>query len=123
MAEWGRWTASARDDPNRVLQLVKDAGIAGALSYTFVELCFFAIALPLGYIAWHASTGEWLEPLLLLQEDGYEGKARLLGLLLSYIVLLKTLFPLRLGSTLLLTPRAARLLDRIGGGSAPEDGG
>ena len=43
-----------------------------------------------------------------------EGKARLLGLLLSYIVLLKTLFPLRLGSTLLLTPRVARLLDRFG---------
>ena len=52
------------------------------MSYTAVELTFFATALPLGYLFWHATTGEWLEPLLLLQEDGAEGKARLAGLLL-----------------------------------------
>merc|ERR1719313_240160 len=79
------------------------AGVAGAISYTVVELSFFAIALPIGYVAWHASTGEWLRPLLLLAEDGVEGKARLLGLLLSYVVLLKSFFPVRLGSTLLLS--------------------
>ena len=44
-----------------------------------------------------------------------EGKARVLGLLLSYVVLLKALFPLRLGSTLFLTPQMQRLLS--GGGS------
>lgn len=115
VAEWQQWTAKAKADPTIALQLVKDAGVAGAISYTAVELTFFAIALPIGYFAWHASTGEWLQPLLLVQEDGYEGKARLLGLILSYIVLLKTLFPLRLGSTLLLTPRTARLLERLGG--------
>ena len=38
------------------------------------------------------------QPLLLLRGDDVEGKARLLGLLLSYVVLLKTLFPVRLGS-------------------------
>ena len=48
-------------------------------------------------------------------QDGVEGKARVLGLLLSYVVLLKALFPLRLGSTLLLTPQMQRLLS--GGGS------
>jgi hypothetical protein len=114
IAEWRDWTARAREDPQAVLALVKDAGLAGAISYTVVELSFFAIALPVGVFAWHASTGEWLQPLLLFREDGFEGKARILGLLLSYIVLLKTLFPLRLGSTLLLTPRTARLLRRIG---------
>jgi hypothetical protein len=103
----------ARTDPGTLLTLVKEAGIAGALSYTFVELSFFAIALPIGYFFWHASTGEWLKPLLLLQEDGVEGKARLLGLLLSYIVLLKSLFPVRLGSTILLTPVTRRVLDGI----------
>ena len=117
MEEWKQWTTKAKDDPKIALQLVKDAGVAGAISYTAVELTFFAIALPIGYFGWHQTTGEWLQPLLLLQEDGYEGKARVLGLLLSYIVLLKTLFPLRLGSTLLLTPRTARLLDRLGGGN------
>ena len=103
----------AKEDPSTLLQLVKDAGIAGAISYTVVELTFFAIALPIGYFSWHASTGEWLQPLLLLQEDGVEGKARLLGLLLSYVVLLKTLFPLRLGSTLLLTPVTQRALSGL----------
>ena len=153
----------AQEDPSTLLQLVKDAGIAGAISYTVVELSFFSIALPIGYFSWHASTGEWLQPLLLLQDvsdathapranthprrashsqprsqaaaqpssraaaawvlsallraaqDGAEGKARVLGLLLSYVVLLKALFPLRLGSTLLLTPQIQRLLG--GGGS------
>jgi len=105
----------AQEDPSTLLQLVKDAGIAGAISYTVVELSFFSIALPIGYFSWHASTGEWLQPLLLLQDDGVEGKARVLGLLLSYVVLLKALFPLRLGSTLLLTPQMQRLLS--GGGS------
>ena len=103
----------AKEDPSSLLQVVKDAGVAGAISYTAVELTFFSIALPIGYFSWHASTGEWLQPLLLLQEDGVEGKARLLGLLLSYVVLLKTLFPLRLGSTLLLTPVTQRAISGL----------
>lgn len=118
VAEWQAWSEKAKADPSIGLQLIKDAGIAGAISYTVVELSFFAIALPIGYFGWHASTDEWLQPLVLLQADGYEGKARVLGLLLSYIVLLKTLFPLRLGSTLLLTPRTAAVLRRFSG---PED--
>ena len=56
-----------------------------------------------------------LSALLRAAQDGAEGKARVLGLLLSYVVLLKALFPLRLGSTLLLTPQIQRLLG--GGGS------
>mmetsp|Transcript_31693 Transcript_31693/g.101677 ORF Transcript_31693/g.101677 Transcript_31693/m.101677 type:complete len:344 (+) Transcript_31693:84-1115(+) len=114
------FVAQARDEPSSVLQLVKDAGVAGAISYTAVELTFFAVALPVGYVAWHASTGEWLQPLLLLRGDDVEGKARLLGLLLSYVVLLKTLFPVRLGSTLLLTPYTQRL---IGGLTLPSGRG
>ena len=74
--QFGALVARAREDPSTLLQLVKDAGVAGAVSYTAVELTFFAIALPVGYFSWHASTGEWLQPLLLLQEDGVEGKAR-----------------------------------------------
>lgn len=58
----------AQEDPSTLLQLVKDAGIAGAISYTVVELSFFSIALPIGYFSWHASTDEWLQPLLLLQD-------------------------------------------------------
>lgn len=102
--------SAAKNDPDSLRKVVRDAGIAGSLSYALVELTFFAVALPIGYFAWHSNTGEWLQPMLLLQPDGVEGKARLLGLLLSYIVLLKAFFPVRLGSTLLLTPYAQRLL-------------
>jgi len=87
--------------------------VAFGLSYFIVELSFFAIALPVGYFAWHASTGEWLAPLLLLQDGRSEDKLRLLGLVASYIVLLKTLFPLRLGATLLLTPTTRKVIERL----------
>ena len=86
------FVVQARDEPSSVLQLVKDAGVAGAsrrapqinlprpppnlsdlaagaISYTAVELTFFAVALPVGYVAWHASTGEWLQPMLLLRGE------------------------------------------------------
>lgn len=96
-----------KSDP---LAEVKAAGIAGILSYFCVEVTFFAIALPTGYFAWHWQTGEWLQPQLLLQSDSGDDKIRLVGLILSYVVLLKTLFPVRLGTTLLLTPVMKRIL-------------
>lgn len=102
------------DEKANPMELVKQAGLAGVVSYFCVEVSFFAIALPIGYFVWHESTGEWLRPLLLLQDSSNEDKARLVGLILSYIVILKTLFPLRLGATLLLTPKMRELFDRIG---------
>eukprot|EP00965_Chrysotila_dentata_P239106 6202898-Pleurochrysis_carterae.AAC.4 len=93
------------------LTTIKDAGLAGIASYFVVEVTFFAIALPIGYVGYYAATGEWLSLLDCLQNG--EGRIRILGLLFSYVVLLKTLFPLRLGSTLLLTPRMRAILRRI----------
>ena len=124
--DFGALFEQAKEEPSTLLGLVKDAGVAGAISYTVVELVFWAIALPIGIFSWHASTGEWLQPLLLLQADGVEGKARLLGLLLSYVLLLKTLFPVRLGSTLLLTPYTKRFVDSLpiaGADAQPPAGG
>ena len=93
--------AADDDDDDKVaaaLATIKDAGIAGVASYFTVEVSFFAIALPIGYVVYHGTTGEWLQ-LQDLLSDG-EGRVRLVGIILSYIVLLKTLFPLRLGATL-----------------------
>jgi hypothetical protein len=95
------------------LTLVKEAGMSGVVSYFCVEVSFFALALPAGYFVWHVNTGEWLQPLLLLQQGTSEDKLRLVGLLLSYIVLLKTAFPLRLGATLLLTPKMRAFLSTV----------
>jgi hypothetical protein len=63
--DFGSLVQRAREEPTSLLELVKDAGISGAISYTAVELSFFAIALPTGFFTWHATTGEWLQPLLL----------------------------------------------------------
>ena len=43
------------------LATIKDAGIAGVASYFTVEVSFFAIALPIGYVVYHGTTGEWLQ--------------------------------------------------------------
>lgn len=99
--------------PETGMQTIKSAGIAGVLSYFVVELSFFAVALPAGYVAYHAGTGTWLD-LGVLLEDG-EGRVQLLGIIATYVVLLKTLFPLRLGATLLLTPRMKQLLAGLRG--------
>ena len=99
----------AASTTNNPLAIVKEAGLAGALSYTVVELSFFTIALPTGYLAYHAINGVWLDLGVLLA--GGEGRTELLALLLGYIVLLKTLFPLRLGATLFLLPRMRALLN------------
>ena len=90
------------------MQSIRSAGLAGGISYFLVELSFFAIALPVGYIAYHASTGIWLDLTQLLTDS--EGKAQLLALLVAYIVLLKTFFPVRLGATLILTPHMQVLM-------------
>ena len=94
------------------MEAVRAAGLAGAVAYFCVECTFFAIALPTGYLVWHANTGEWLQPLLLLQTGTSEEKVRLIGLVLSYVVLLKTLFPVRLGATMLATPVIQRLMGK-----------
>ena len=69
---------AADDDDDKVaaaLETIKDAGIAGVASYFTVEVSFFAIALPIGYVVYHGTTGEWLQ-LQDLLSDG-EGRVRL----------------------------------------------
>lgn len=37
------------------------AGLAGVLSYVSSEVLFWVSSLPLGVLAYHQSTGEWLD--------------------------------------------------------------
>ena len=46
------------DEKANPMELVKQAGLAGVVSYFCVEVSFFAIALPIGYFVWHESTGD-----------------------------------------------------------------
>ena len=111
----GGTRAAAPPEPDlSPMDAIKEAGVAGVLSYFVVELTFFAIALPIGYYWWHYSTGEWLQPLLLLERGDGAERLQLLGLVASYIFVLKAALPVRLGSTLLLMPYTRRLLDGAG---------
>ena len=40
---------------------IKSAGLAGALAYGGTELAFWIISVPLAVVAYHQTTGEWLD--------------------------------------------------------------
>ena len=42
-----------------LLQKVKDAGVAGIISYGVVQLAFFGASIPVGIYAYHSATGHW----------------------------------------------------------------
>ena len=48
----------------------QDAGFAGVLAYFIAFLAFYSTAIPIGELAYHAASGQWLDPRALLQEDG-----------------------------------------------------
>jgi hypothetical protein len=118
------------DDEGSIFERVKALGVPGAVSLFGVKLTTYAIAIPAGYVGWHASTGEWLDPTLLLS-DGLgdaEAKARLLGLWASYYLLLKVTVPFQLGAAYALAPFTRTVLESsgvMGNGDADgdEDGG
>jgi hypothetical protein len=97
-------------DPSAVVGLLKDAGFAGVVAYFVAFVCFYGVALPTGYLGYHAATGVWMNPSLLLQADGAEGRAETLALCISYYFLLKPLAPVRLGGAIFLTPKAKRFI-------------
>lgn len=66
---------------------VCSAGLAGVLSYVSSEVLFWAISLPLGVLAWHAQTGEWLD-----LSTG-EGQAKVISALQSLLPACILAFP------------------------------
>ena len=69
------------------------------------------MAVPLGELTYHRSTDAWVDPRILLEHDGVEGKAETLALIGSFYVFCKLFSPLRLGGTLLLFPGTKRFLE------------
>ena len=107
--------AADDDDDDKVaaaLATIKDAGIAGVASYFTVEVSFFAIALPIGYVVYHGTTGEWLQ-LQDLLSDG-EGRVRLVGIILSYIRAAEDALPAAARRHLVLDAADEELPRRIG---------
>ena len=64
---------------------------------------------PNGQVGYHAVSGTWYDPRVLLAEDGAEGKAEALLLAGSFYLACKPFAPLRLGGALVLTPGVKRL--------------
>merc|ERR1711924_303615 len=52
----------ASDDPNdskSMMQKVKDAGVAGIISYIFWEWAFWGASVPIACFGFQAATGHW----------------------------------------------------------------
>ena len=134
----------AAAEPPAVLALLQDAGFAGVLAYAMVFVAFYSVAVPVGEVAYHTASGGWVDPRVLLEEDGAPGKAEFLALSASFYLLCKVRLtltplsptltplsvaltlhlpslpcqpfaPLRLGGALLLTPDVKRVLSTLQG--------
>ena len=106
----GKLAQRAVQEPTEVLQLLKDAGAYGIIAYGVVFLVFYSLAAVIGETAYHYLSGGWVDPRILLQDDGAEGKAEVLALLASFYLLCKPFAPIRLGGALLLTPDVKRFV-------------
>ena len=94
----------AADKPSVMIELLQEAGLAGVVAYFIAFLIFYSVAGTVGELAYHAVSGNWLDPRVLLMEDGATGKAESLTLFASFYLACKPLAPLRLGGALILTP-------------------
>ena len=79
-------------------QKVKKFGSAGVVSYVFVELVFWAIALPAAVTWYRVADGTWLDI------SHAEDKAKLLGASAVFINGVRALVPFRLAAALALAP-------------------
>ena len=106
---------SVLDDPSKVSELLSDAGMAGALAYAassrLSAAAFWVVAAPVGELVYHHGTDAWVDPRILLEHDGVDGKAETMALIASYYLFCKIFSPLRLGGTLLLFPDVKRFLE------------
>ena len=84
-------------EPKALLPLLQDAGIYGVVAYLCAFALFYASAVPIAEVGYHAVSGTWYDPRVLLAEDGAEGKAEALLLAGSFYLACKPFAPLRLG--------------------------
>ena len=92
------------DKPSVIVDLLKEAGLAGVVAYFIAFVIFYSVAGSVGELAYHSASGRWLDPRVLLMEDGTAGKAESLALFATFYLACKPFAPLRLGGALILTP-------------------
>ena len=84
-------------DANKVMETIRDAGVAGIISYGVVQLGFFGAAIPAGLFGYYKLTGHW--PDLSNAED----QAQLTAEALTFLGFSRLLIPARIALALALT--------------------
>lgn len=85
------------DEPN-LMQKVKDAGVAGIVSYMFWELAFWGVSIPVCVVGYYQVTGHW--PDLSDSDDA----AKLGAEAFAFVNLARFAVPLRIGLALSTVP-------------------
>lgn len=85
-------------ETKELLQKVKDAGVAGAISYAAWELAFWGVSVPVCIVGYQAATGHW--PDFGSQED----LAQLGAEAFAFVNVARFAVPLRIGLALGTTP-------------------
>jgi len=96
--------------PSAIIDVIRGAGLSGAIAYFISAVVFYSIASSIGEAVYHSASGQWVDPRVLLLEDGAQEKAETLALIASFYLLCKPFAPLRLGGALLLTPDVQRFI-------------
>lgn len=95
-------------ESKKLLQKVKDAGLAGVISYTAWELVFWGISLPVCIFGFQAATGHW--PDFSNQDD----MAKVGAEAFAFVNLARLAVPLRIGLALATTPWVqANIVDKF----------
>ena len=86
------------DESKKLLQQVKDAGVAGIISYIFWEWAFWGVSVPVCIFGYQAATGHW--PDFSNQDD----LAKLGAEAFAFVNVARFAVPLRIGLALSTTP-------------------
>ena len=99
------------EKPSAVIDLIKDAGLAGVIAYFVAAAAFYSVACTAGELAYHASSGSWVDPRVLLAQEDTPGRTETAALLASFYLLCKPFAPLRLGGALVLMPNVKNFIE------------
>jgi hypothetical protein len=90
--------AAQSDDPKSMMQKVKDAGVAGAISYAAWELGFWGLSAPVALFAYYEFTGHWPD------FSNPEDMQKLGAEAFAFVNVARFAVPLRIGLALSTTP-------------------